>query len=83
MAHTNRSLDEKIEQVKEYCKRFNEERTKYYSGVYMTGYGSNKDGKIESWTSCAHSGLTFAGVFTREEIIKLFIDYFGFLVSEL
>lgn len=74
--HTDRPLSEKIQQVKNFCGIFNEDKTRYYPGVYSTNYYS-ENGEIKSIISNTNFGLTLNGVYTRGEIIELMIAYFG------
>jgi len=76
MNHTDRPLSEKIQQVKNFCTQFNEEKTKYYPGVYLTNYYSD-NGEISETISNTNFGLVLVGVYTRAEIIEKMIDYFG------
>lgn len=76
MTHTNRPLSDKIGQVIKFCSKFNESKTRYPSQVYHTHYYA-EDGLIKEIISSVTCGLIIYGTYTRDEIIKLFIDYFS------
>ena len=71
-----KSLQEKIEMVKTFCLRFNEEQTHYGGTYWISVYSENGELKTRMSTCGSFGAFYVLGVKTRSDIEKELIDYY-------